>query len=171
MKSLLSLKQEDKILLQRIKSRIRWDIRVSNYDVNISVIDGKVVLSGYFDEPYRHEAAVNIISSIEGIKGFEDKAIVLGDYYRTDRELETIINKQLMKLPLIKDEWLDVEVCDGIAKLEGHVYRSKFKAYAARSAWELSGIKDCINLIDLRDWPSTIEATTEPVYATQPLAS
>jgi osmotically-inducible protein OsmY len=145
-----NFKITDQELLERIHARIRWDIRVSNSDVLVQVSDGCVTLLGYFDKVYRHGAAVGIITTTEGVSQFIDKSEVVNDYYRTDQELETLVKKQLETFQLLPGENIEVVVQNGIARLRGKVYRSKLKAFAARATWELSGIKDCVNLIDLR---------------------
>lgn len=151
-----SINTTDQDLLERIQSRIRWDIRVSNSDVSIRVREGEVILHGYFDKPYRHSAAVSVITTTEGVRIFKDESQVIDDYYRTDKELEILISKQILSLLFLPGEWIDVDVCDGVVKLEGLVFRPRFKAFAARASWELSGIKDCINLIDLRESPEAL---------------
>lgn len=140
-------KLNDSVLLAKIQERIRWDIRVSNFDTFIKVKKGFVTLYGYFDKSYRQEAAMHIIATTDGIKGIENQSQVLIDYFRSDKDLEDLIVKQIRVLPLQIGEWIDVEVENGVVKLQGTVNSSWHKAFAARSAWELSGVVDCINLI------------------------
>jgi osmotically-inducible protein OsmY len=149
---------EDKRLLDTIKDRIRWDIRVSNSDISVQVKDGVVILDGYFDLPYRHAAALDVIGTTEGLKGIEDRSMVVDDYRRTDKDLEILISKQLLSQNFLSGEWIDVTVRGGVVTLEGAVYRSRLKAFAARSVWELSGVKDCFNLIDLKEIPQTTQS-------------
>jgi len=139
----------DKTLLKKIQDRIRWDIRVSNADISITVKNGHVTLHGFFDQHYRHAAALHSIETTEGVFSFSDQSRVLGDYFRTDRDLEKLINKQVLAQPLMAGEWIDVQINNGVAKIEGRVYRTKLKALASRATWELSGIKDCINKIEI----------------------
>lgn len=156
-------KTEDQILLERIQNRIRWDIRVSNSDVSIKIRSGVVTLNGYFDKSYRHGAAVSIITTTEGVVELKDQSQVVDDYYRTDKELEILISKQILALPFLPGEWIDVEVCDGVVMLEGLVFRPRLKAFAARASWELSGIRDCINLIGLKETPEEIRRSL-PIF-------
>lgn len=149
-------KTKDQKLLARIQNRIRWDIRVSNSDILINVKNGVVTLNGYFDMSYRHGAAVNAITTTQGVMALKDESRVVDDYYRTDKELKILISKQILTLRLLPGEWIDIDVCDGVVKLDGLVYRSRLKAFAARACWELSGIKDCINLISLTKAPEEI---------------
>ncbi len=158
-----SINTPDQELLERIQNRIRWDIRVSNSVVSIKVKGGEVILHGYFDKPYRHSAAVSVITTTEGVRIFKDDSQVVDDYYRTDKELESLISKQILALPFLPGEWIDVDVCDGVVKLEGLVFRPRFKAFAARATWELSGIKDCINMIDLKESPEVLRMA-HPIF-------
>lgn len=164
-------KTEDQKLLERIQNRIRWDIRVSNSDILLNVKTGVVTLNGYFDKPYRHGAAVNVIITTEGVVELRDESRVVDDYYRTDNELEELISKQIHALPFLPSEWIDVDVCDGVVKLEGLVFRPRLKAFAARASWELSGINDCINLISLKEPPEEIARILQTSYLIRPMVS
>lgn len=146
----------DKRLEEKINSRIRWDIRVSSADVLIKVHSGKVSLYGYFDKSYRHQAVVEIIQSTEGVTKFKDLSQVVQDYYRGDTEINHLIQQQLSQYKLLDGEWIDVESADGVVKLEGEVFRPELKAFATKTAWELSGVQDCINLIQVQDMRSTL---------------
>jgi hyperosmotically inducible protein len=149
---------KDEILLKTIKDRIKWDIRVGNSDVLLKVEDGVVHLYGYFDKSYRHAAAKSIVGSTEGVHGFVDHSKVLLSYYRSDRELEGLIMRQITGMAFLPGEWIDAEVCDGVVKIEGVVYRPRLKAFAARSSWALSGVKDCLNLIEITEPPQILRS-------------
>jgi osmotically-inducible protein OsmY len=133
------------------------DIRVSNADIVLEVDKGKVTLYGSFDHEYRHAAAISIIKTTEGVMEIEDQAQTLGGYVRTDSDLQALIHNQIRSLPLVPGEWIEVLVSNGVAKLEGQVSRPRFKAFAGTTTWELSGIKDCINLISVTDTPEMIQ--------------
>ncbi len=159
----------DRLLLKKLENRIRWDIRVSNSDIAMTVKNGCVTMFGIFDRPFRQVAAVNLISSTEGVFDVNDQSQVLGSYFRTDHDLEVLISKQFLSQNLMPDEWIDVEVCNGIAKLEGFVTRPRIKAFAARATWELSGIKDCINLIDIAAVPEDLPKSLTKTYTAAPI--
>jgi hyperosmotically inducible protein len=143
----------DNILLETIKSRIRWDIRVSNSDICLKVSNGVVELNGLFDEEYRQAAANQIIGSTAGVLEIEDRSRVLRDYRRSNRDLIFLISKQISTLLLASGEWIDIDVADGVVKIEGQVCRPRLKAFAARMAWAHSGVRDCMNLIEVVDTP------------------
>lgn len=156
----------DQWLEKKIKERMHWDIRVSSSDILIKVNSGKVTLYGYFDKPYRHAAVVEIIKNTEGVHDFKDLSHVIKDYYRGDREIESILHKKLESLQLIKGEWIEVRSTDGVVKLEGVVYRNRLKGFAASYAWQLSGVKDCLNLIQIKRLPQK-EIFVEPYQQKQ----
>ena len=140
-------------IYNRIYRRIQWDIRVDNSDILFKVVGGHVVLTGSFDEPYRHSAAIEIIKSTEGVETIDDLSKVVAGYYRTDAELKLLITGQLESLQLAQDEWIRIEVANGVATLEGVVFRPRLKSFAANDCWGHSGIKDCVNLIEVRSFP------------------
>jgi hyperosmotically inducible protein len=146
----------DEVLLRRLHERIRWDIRVSNSDIVLKVKEGVVHLYGYFDKPYRHSAAMGVVAATEGVFDLIDHSCVLADYYRSDKELDTLIKKQISSWKFLPGEWVSVAVVDGVAKLDGKLCRPRFKAFAGQAVWQLSGIKDCINMIELTDPPKRL---------------
>lgn len=162
----------DKRLEETINNRIRWDIRVSQADVLIKVYNGRVSLYGYFDKPYRHKAVVDIIESTEGVEKLKDLSQVVNDYYRGDKEIESLITNQMTQFPCLKGEWIDIKSADGVVKLEGEVYRPELKAFAAKTVWELSGVQDCINLIQVKDISEsrTLPRKTQADYLRRPQA-
>ncbi len=154
-------KLSDQEILKNISDRICWDIRVSNSDILVKVNDGCVMLLGYFDRAYRHKAAISLIKSTDGVTGLVDQSQVLDSYFRTDRDLEALIVRQVAELPLLSEEWIEVDVCDAKVTLTGQVTRPRLKAAAARAAWELSGIKDCDNCIQVCEAPSMPRAEVQ----------
>ena len=75
---------------------------------------------------------------------------MIQDYFRTDYELKNLIKKQIQTFQLLPGEWIEVEVVDGVVKLDGVVFRPRLKGFAASDSWGLSGIKDCINMIEVK---------------------
>lgn len=164
---------KDDLLVYRILEKIKWDARISNSDLLVKAKNGEVTLLGYFDEAYRKEALLRIVETTQGVNKIDDQTQVLNDYCRTDIELQTIISKQVLAFPFLKGEWIDFSVSNGVVKFEGIVFRPRFKAFVARIAWELSGIRDCLNLIKISSAPQVAQQKAYPladVYYTQRMA-
>lgn len=156
MKTHLLKDQVDNELVCKIRDRIKWDKRVSPADLDIVVRDGVVIVSGFVDTSYKKNAALEAISETEGVWTIEDRIVVPADYYRTDQEIQGIIKAQLAEMIKIGGEHIEVEVVDGIVKFEGEVYRPRLKAMAAGAAWELSGVQDVLNLIEIKGPPRRV---------------
>ncbi|MNJ91305.1 periplasmic protein [compost metagenome] len=153
MTTFLNNKEPDMELARMIRDRIKWDKRVSLNDLGVVVKDGTVIVSGYVDSSYKKNAALEVISTMEGVWEIDDRIIVPLDYYRSDEELKKLLQKQLSDILKISGEHIEVEVIDGIVTLEGEVYRPRLKAMAVGAAWEMSGVRDCLNLIEIREPP------------------
>lgn len=143
----------DSQLLQVICDRVKWDKRVSLSDIDIVVLNGVTIVSGVVDTAFKKNAALEIISGTEGVWSIEDRIVLPIDYYRSDQELEQLILDQIEGLIKIGGEHIEVDVKDGVVKLHGEVYRPRIKAMAVGAVWELSGVRDCQNLIEIREPP------------------
>lgn len=148
-------------LLKRINERMKWDKRVSPADFDIIVRGGVVIVNGFVDTSYKKNAALEIISDTDGVWALEDCIVVPMDYYRTDDEIKQILISELAELVKLGGEHIEVKVVDGVVKLEGEVYRPRLKATAVGCAWELSGVRDVLNLIEIKDPPNRIPVSTE----------
>ncbi|MCB0351801.1 MAG: BON domain-containing protein [Bdellovibrionales bacterium] len=151
------ISKRDEILINRIRKRIKWDTRVSNSDVVIQAKKGEVTLTGSFDKQYRREAAVDLVSSTQGVLKFVDKSRVVPEYFRESLELEKLITKKIQLMQLPKGEWIEVSVKNGVVEFDGLVSMPRIKGFASRIAWELSGVQDCVNRIKVQREPSEID--------------
>ncbi|WP_374075968.1 BON domain-containing protein [Bdellovibrio bacteriovorus] len=161
MNTLLKKNQVDSELARRIRDRIKWDKRVSIADLDVVVRGGVVIVSGFVDTSYKKNAALEAISDTEGVWAVEDRIVVPVDYYRTDEEITKILESQLAEMIKIGGEHIEVDVIDGIVKLEGEVFRPRLKAMAVASAWELSGVRDVLNFIEIKDPPRRVPVTVD----------
>lgn len=146
----------DSELLQKLRSRIKWDKRVSLCDVDVVVKNGVVVLNGFVDTSYKRYAVLEIVGSTEGVWSVDDRIVVPDDYYRTDEELKKLIKAQIGSVLKLSGEHIEIDVVDGIVKFEGEVFRPRLKALASGIAWELSGVRDCLNFIEIVSPPHRV---------------
>lgn len=161
MKNLGNTRSEDRDLVSRICERIKWDKRISPADFKVLAEGGSVVVSGYVDTSCKKQAALDVITSTEGVWDVEDKIVVLADFYRSDDEIKQILDEELLELVKICGEHIEIAVLGGVVKLDGEVFRPRLKAMAVVNAWELSGVRDVINLIEIKDPPRRVPLTSE----------
>jgi hyperosmotically inducible protein len=159
----------DQIVLNRIRDRICWDKRISAADVRPTISHGEVTLTGTVDSQMKRDAAYEIAITTAGIGQVDNQIVVSKLDFREDGEIRSILNAQLRTIGLQPGEYVSVDVVDGVVKLEGFVFRSTAKARAVSVAWELSGVRDCLNLIEIRDpfrsKDESIELATRVVWS------
>lgn len=142
-------------LLDLIKNKIKWDKRVSISDLVITSKNGHITVVGMVDSSYRKKAIFEIISSIEGVFKVDNLVTVPSEFQRSDSRIKSLICEQLSLTRLGLNESISVEVNNGCVKLFGTVYDSRKKAQAAGIVWELSGVNDCMNMIQVKGAPPT----------------
>lgn len=153
---MIALQNIDSDLLLKLRSRIKWDKRVSLSDIDVVVKNGVVALSGFVDSSYKKHAVLEIVGSTEGVWSVDDRIIVPDEYFRTDQELKKLIKAQINSVLKLGGEHIDVDVVDGVVKFEGQVFRPRLKALASGFAWELSGVLDCLNFIEIVSPPHRV---------------
>ncbi|AFY03197.1 BON domain-containing protein [Bdellovibrio bacteriovorus] len=159
MKTHLLKNQSDGELGRKIRDRIKWDKRVSLADLDIVIRDGVIVVSGFVDTCYKKNAALEVISETEGVWTIEDRIVVPADYYRSDEEIQNILQAQIEDMIKIGGEHIEVVVKDAVVRLEGEVFRPRLKATAVGAAWELSGVHDVVNAIEIKEPPRRVPMT------------
>ena len=154
--TLLHKNQIDNELANKIRDRLKWDKRVSQADIEIIVKGCNVIVVGYVDTAFRKNAALEVVSDTEGVWSIEDRIVVPADYFRSDEEIFNILHDQASEMIKIGGEHIEVGVLDSVVILRGEVFRPRLKAMAVASAWELSGVKDVLNLIEIKDPPHRV---------------
>ncbi|XGC80597.1 BON domain-containing protein [Bdellovibrio bacteriovorus] len=153
--------QSDSELARKIMDRIKWDKRISLADIEIEVHGGEVIVSGEVDSAYRKHAAIEAISETEGVWNIEDRIEVPSDFYRSDNEIVKILKQQILEMLMLDGEHIEIECEYGIVKLQGEVFRPRLKAMAVAFAWELSGVKDVNNFIELKSPPQRMPLSVD----------
>lgn len=153
----------DRKLAHRVRERIRWDKRVSTSDFQVIVTNGHITLMGSVDSLARKRAAVEVVNNTEGVLSVEDQVLVPSCFHRPDSELKRLVEEQIVESGIGPSEHVSVAVEDGHVKLEGVVHSAEKKAQAAGIVWELSGVADCMNTIEIVDPPQpTLRVANEP---------
>ncbi|NBC82185.1 MAG: BON domain-containing protein [Bacteroidetes bacterium] len=151
---------EDAELTGDIKSALMRDPFVENYQVDVSVDNGVVYLTGKVNTDYEKEQAENIVSRINGVIAIENNLQLekenkfayddylgwdshtppvhfqVDDTYQSDWEIKNNINDQLYWSPYVNEEEVEITVDNGVAVLEGDVDTRREKLYAEVNAYE-----------------------------------
>lgn len=142
---------KDVLLTKRIQDRIKFDRRISNSDVHVLSRSGKVTLIGNVDSPAKKVAAVEIVRTTKGVTSVINQLEVPTEFSREDEEIKNLISRKVQDMVFLENEFISVSVERGTVKLEGVVLTPQKKASASGIVWELSGVRDCQNLIQIKD--------------------
>lgn len=136
----------DKMLERRLRERLKMGNMPM---VSAHVIDRQAYLVGQFLNHSRADEAVEIASSIQGLKVINCKFYSVGSprEAKTDNRLLAIVSQQLGSSSRLNDADLRVEVIRGNAILIGSAGSWEQKTAAVAIVSEVSGIKDVVDYI------------------------
>jgi hyperosmotically inducible periplasmic protein len=174
METMNKTQNRDIILSQRIQDRIKWDRRISNTDVHVISRSGKVTLTGKVDSMVKKQAATELANSTKGVITVVNQLEVPTSFLREDEEIKNLLTHKIQKMDFLDKEHISLEVERGSVKLLGVVLSKQKKAQAAGLVWELSGVRDCRNLIQIEEKTHLHEVSatttkTEIIHQLDPL--
>lgn len=143
---------------EEIRGLYKWDARVDDSLVAVSVRNGVVSLAGVARTPTEKAQAI-LLAHVDGVKRVEAPELLveldpsgLGEapeVAATDQEIERALEHALAVDARVPDESLKVRVEDGVARLEGKVGRLSAKRIAEEDARNVAGVVDVSNAIEI----------------------
>jgi hyperosmotically inducible periplasmic protein len=126
-----------------VKMQLMSDERVSATEINVDTRYGVVTLFGYVDSDSAKAAAEEIAAKVSSVQRVDNALEVLPETEREavgarDEDIDREVGHALRADKLLKDDIIDVEVKNGIARLTGTV-DSEGERYAA--AWTARAVK------------------------------
>lgn len=125
-----------------------WDSRVDASDIQVTVSDGIVTLSGTVPAYSNRQAAESDIWAVAGVKGVDNRLTIQyppGVTVPADAELESHIENMLLWQPDIDSRDINVTVASGHVTLRGTVDAFWKKIIAEEIATSLTGVVDLTN--------------------------
>lgn len=141
---------KDQKLKDKIAERLAKDKYIERYDIDISVDDGMVYLSGEVDTSWEKNRAENLASRFEGVLyvsnniDFEHKW-----QWKPDWEITEDIQSQLEWSPFVDSDEVNIAVNNGLVTLTGTVNSYSERQSAVDNAFE-GGAKEVLNKIDVK---------------------
>lgn len=127
----------DRIIKQRIESKLLWDPIIDPYDIRVAVENGTVFLSGVVKSYYEKKHAEDISSAVNGVIDLENNITVSKQWiWRSDSKIEDDIEDQLYWNSYIDSTEIDVTVENSEAVLSGQVQNWQQFYMAIENAFE-----------------------------------
>ena len=136
-------------LKEKVIDELRWDSRVDEAEIGVSVSDGIVMLtgtvSGYAKKLAAQEAAHRVNGVLDVVNDI--RVIVPGSLARTDADIAHAVRSALEWDVLVPDKLIQSTVSDGWVTLEGKVSYLTEVEDAERAVRQLSGVRGVYNRI------------------------
>lgn len=144
------MSNRDKKISNNIKNDLDHDMGEAFRDVNISVQDGLVHLSGVVDAMNDKLTAEKIVSETSGVRRVENDITISAGTNFNDRDSEEIVNKRLRNSIYHNDlSGISATVKGGTAMLNGKAESQDLRKKAMEEASKVPGIRNVVNNITL----------------------
>ncbi len=139
--------------LQRdVAEELKWEPRVKEDEIGISVKDGVVTLTGSVPDYSQRRAAARAAERVNGVRAVaqEIEVKVPSTFRRSDTELAHQVVNALAWDIEVPDQKIKARVEDGWVTLEGTVDWQYQRNAAERSVRYLTGVRGVTNLVQLK---------------------
>jgi osmotically-inducible protein OsmY len=144
----------------RLESQIRGDVLTAlavdpvtePYEIDVSVNQAVVTLSGEVDSPTEKEAAEEVAQRVKGVAGVRNALTFDFTDDRTDADIKADIKRRFRTDASIASGGIDVEVNDGKVTLAGSVLSAVEKDEALAEAWRVPGVESVANQLEVQWW-------------------
>lgn len=137
----------DAQLQQDVLSELRWDSRIDETDVGVSVHDGIVMLTGTVASYAKKLAAKEAAHRVFGVRDVANDLDVRppGEGAPSDIEIAAAVRNALLWDTLVPHSQIRSTVTDGMVTLEGVVDYTSQREDATRAIRNLAGVRGVIN--------------------------
>lgn len=142
----------DPKLAERVRDALLLDPATELYEVDVSVSDGIVTLTGTVDSWAERDLCRIVASGVTGVRDIDNQILLEDDTERTDSEIRRDILHSLDWSILIDDGLIQVEVKDGAVTLSGVVGSAAEKRRAVRTAYVTGVSKVDAEDLDVDRW-------------------
>lgn len=151
----------DEQLRQDVLDELKWETRVKDSEIAVSVKQGVVMLTGVVDSYAKSYAAQEAAHRVAGVLDVANDIQVKFSIVATptDTEIARAVRHALEWDVLIPDEHIRTTVSDGWVTLEGDVDTISQREDAERAIRNLSGVRGLHNRIDVNPPRSAVNSS------------
>jgi osmotically-inducible protein OsmY len=145
-------KRPDIEIWRDVKAALLIDPATDSYEVDASVTDGHVTLTGTVESWAEMRLVEEVVKSVEGVKEVTNDIELDFETDRPDSEIKAEVEARLESDGYVYDGLINVSVEDGVVKLSGSVGSATERMYALGDAW-VTGVKDVdIGELEVKWW-------------------
>lgn len=137
----------DTELAQAAVTALKWNTRVPDDTITLSVSNGWITLQGQVDWEYQRAAAVKTVRDLVGVRGVTS-SITLKPHVQVG-DVKTKIEAALKRSAEVDARRIDVSVADSRVTLSGHVHSWHERSEARQAAWAAPGVKEVVDHISV----------------------
>ena len=146
------LVRRDNEIRADIISTLAIDPVTESYEIDVSVEDGVVTLTGEVVSFTEKSVAEQVVQGVQGVKGVENLISYELVSDRADTDIQRDIVYRLKSDASIDAGLIDVKVDDGKVTLEGSAGSAAEKREAETEAWIVPGVDSVDNQIEVKWW-------------------
>lgn len=136
---------------------LKWEPLIGTSDIDVSVINGVVILSGTVDQYSKKKAAEEAVKRVQGVRALAEDIAVKFDpqHTKTDSEIAEAILDAFKWNSIVPEDKIKVKVEHGWVTLSGEVEWTHEKKAMKRVVENLIGVKGICNLITIKPVQNT----------------
>lgn len=123
-----------------VEAALLDDPATEAYEINATVRNGEVTLTGTVDSYQERELAKTVAKGVNGVTAIDDQIEIDYKFNRADDEIETEVQQSLRWNTHVDNNMINVSVDDGEVTLTGTVGSAAEKRMAEADAW-VTGVK------------------------------
>jgi osmotically-inducible protein OsmY len=130
---------EDEGIAAEARRALKSNVSVPQEQVQVSVVEGRIILGGEVRWHYQRTAAENAVKDLPGVKGITNR-IKVSPLHPSPADLRDRIERAFHRNADIDAAGIHIEVHDGVVTLRGVAHSRLEKAAAAGAAWAAPGV-------------------------------
>jgi osmotically-inducible protein OsmY len=138
-----------------VEQELAWEPELDDSHIALSVKDGAVTMAGHVPTYSQKLHAVRAVERVSGVRAVADelKVRLVGSHIRDDTDIAESIAQRLAWHATIPRESVKAEVAGAVVTLRGAVEWEFQRREAVRLARDVIGVRNVINLIELKPGP------------------
>lgn len=142
----------DAQIRQDIEDALVADAATDAFEIDATVLDGVVTLTGEVDSWAERTLAISAAKGVRGVRKVIGSIEVQADYNRSDLDIKRDIEGRLANDVRVDSALIDVRVVDGHVTLEGSVGSAAEKQTAETIAWTIGAESVDSENLDVKWW-------------------